>query len=42
MSLNADITAQDNKAVRYPAENRNLDMVKYLVSLGADITADVI
>ena len=34
----ADITAQDNLAVRWASENGHLEIVKYLVQHGADIT----
>lgn len=36
----ADVTADDNGAVKLASEHGNLDVVKYLVSQGADITAD--
>ena len=40
VSSGANITADDNLAVRYASKNGHLDTVKYLVSLGANITAD--
>ena len=36
----ADITADDNYAVRWAAENGHLEVVKYLHENGADITAE--
>ena len=39
MSLGADVTANDNYAVRWASHNGHLDTVQYLVSQGADIAA---
>ena len=36
----ADITVQNNRAVRLASENGRLEMVEYLVKMGADITAE--
>ena len=35
----ADVTAEDNFAVKYASRNGYLEVVKYLVSKGADVTA---
>ena len=35
VSLGADIRAQDDLAVRYASWSGNLELVKYLLSLGA-------
>jgi ankyrin repeat protein len=40
VSIGADVSADDNYAVKWASENGHLKVVKYLVSLGADITAD--
>ncbi len=37
VSLGADITKRDNYCIRWASENNNLDMVRTLVNLGADV-----
>jgi ankyrin repeat protein len=36
----ADVTADDNEAIRFASENGHIEVVKLLIGAGADVTAD--